>query len=58
MAFEATALAGFATAAFRAVGFGADFAVGLALAVDFFAALPRAAAADFAFLAAGFFDFD
>jgi hypothetical protein len=45
----------------RAADFGAGlatgFAAGLALAADFVAALPRAAAAGFVFLAAGFFDF-
>ena len=53
-AFETTALAGFAMTALRAAGFDADFATGLALTVDFVAALPRAVAAGFVFLAAGF----
>lgn len=57
----ATVLATFATTVLRAAGFGAglaaDFAAGLALVADFVAALPRAAAAGFVFLAAGFFDF-
>jgi hypothetical protein len=54
-------LLAFAATAFRAAGFGtglaAGFVAGLALAADFAAVLPRAVAAGFVFLAAGFFDF-